>query len=69
MCLRTFKIICLEIYEHDLARFLTAPGLAWQGELKKTKVKLDLSTFIDVFNGTKRYQQRNMSCYSSICNI
>ena len=26
----------------DPARFLTAPGLAWQAALKKTKVKLDL---------------------------
>ena len=40
--------MCLEIYELDLAHFLTAPGLAWQGELKKTKVKLDLSTFSDM---------------------
>ena len=31
-----------EIYELDPAKFLSAPGLAWQAALKETKVKLDL---------------------------
>ena len=35
--------ICLEIYEPDPVCFLTAPGLAWQVALKKTKVKLDIT--------------------------
>ena len=47
MYLRTLEI-CLEIYELDLAKFLSAPGLAWQAALKKTKVKLDLLTDIDM---------------------
>ena len=34
--------MCLEIYELDLARFFTAPGLTWQTALKNTKVKLNL---------------------------
>ena len=34
----------LEIYELDPAHFLTAPVLAWEAALKKTKVKLDLLT-------------------------
>ena len=38
----------LEIYELDPAKFLSAPGLAWQAALKKTKVKLDLLTGIDM---------------------
>ena len=37
-----FRNICLEIYELDPAEFPSAPGLAWQTALKKTKVKLDL---------------------------
>ena len=41
-----FWNICLKIYELILANFLSAPGLAWQGALKKTKVKLDLSSYI-----------------------
>ena len=44
-----FKIICVKIYELDPAKFLSAPGLAWQADLKKTKVKLDLLTDINVF--------------------
>ena len=34
--------MCFEIYELDPAKFLSAPGLAWQAALKETKVKLDL---------------------------
>ena len=40
--------ICALKYEFDLARFLTASGLAWQAAFKKTKVTLDLSTDIDM---------------------
>ena len=39
-----FQNMYLEIFELDPAGFLTAPGLAWQAALKKTKVKLDLLT-------------------------
>ena len=38
----------LEIYKLNPAKFLSAPGLAWQAALKKTKVKLDLLTDIDI---------------------
>ena len=37
---------CIEIYELDPAHFLSAPELAWQGSLKKTKVELELLTDI-----------------------
>ena len=43
-----FRKICLEIYELDPAKCLSAPGLAWQVALKKTKVKLELLTDIDM---------------------
>ena len=39
---------CLEIYELDPVRFLSAPGLAWQAVFKKTKVKLELLTNVDM---------------------
>ena len=43
-----FRNKCIEIYELDLAHFLSAPGLAWQTCLKKTGVRLELLTNIDM---------------------
>ena len=43
-----FRNMCLETYELDPAKFISAPGLAWQAVLKNTKVKLDLLTDIDM---------------------
>ena len=43
-----FRNMCLKIHDLDLACFLTAPGLAWQAALKRTKVKLDLLTDVDM---------------------
>ena len=40
--------MCTKIYKLDPAKFLSVPGLAWQAALKKTKVKLDLLTDIDM---------------------
>ena len=40
-----FRNMCLEIYELDPPRFPTAP---WQAALRKTKVKLDILTDIDM---------------------
>ena len=45
--------MCLKIYQLHPAKFLSAPGLAWQAALKKTEVKLELLTDIDVINGWK----------------
>ena len=42
-----FRNMCINIYELDPAKFLSAPGLAWQAALKKTKVKLDILTGLD----------------------
>ena len=47
MCLKT-RDKCIEIYKLDPAHFLSAPGLAWQACLKKTWVKLELLTDIDM---------------------
>ena len=43
-----FRNMHIKILELDPTKFLAAPGLAWQAALKKTKVKLDLSTDIDI---------------------
>ena len=40
--------MCLDIHELDPAYFVSAPGLAWQACLKKTGVKLELLTDIDM---------------------
>ena len=44
----SFGNMCLEIYEPDPAKFLSVLGLAWPAVLKKTKVKLDLLTDVNV---------------------
>ena len=44
----SFRNKCIEIYQLDPAHFLFAPGLAWQACLKKTEVKLDFLTNIDM---------------------
>ena len=43
-----FRDKCIEIYKLDPAHFLSAPGLAWQACLKKTRVKLELLTDNDM---------------------
>ena len=43
-----FRNMFLEIYELDPAKFISAPGLTWQAALKKTTVKLDLLTDMDM---------------------
>ena len=49
-----FRNVCLEIFELDPAKFLSAPGLAWQEALKKTKTKLDLLTNTDMLIMVKK---------------
>ena len=43
-----FRNMCIEVYELDPAHFLSLPGLAWQACLKKTNIKLELSTDCDM---------------------
>ena len=43
-----FRNKCIEIYELNLAHFLSAPRLTWQACLKKTEVHLELLTNIDM---------------------
>ena len=43
-----FQEKCIEIYQVDPAHFVSAPGLAWQACLKKTNVKLELLTDINM---------------------
>ena len=43
-----FRNKCIEIYDFDPAHSLSAPGLAWQTYLNKTKVELELLTNNDM---------------------
>ena len=43
-----FRNMCIEVYELDPVHFLSAPGLAWQGCLIKTDLKLELLTDTDI---------------------
>ena len=43
-----FTDMCLKIYGLDPSYFYSAPGLSWNACLKKTGVKLDLLTDIDM---------------------
>ena len=45
---KNFRDRYINTYELDPAHFLSAPGLAWQACLKKTKVKLELLTDNDM---------------------
>ena len=60
MYLRTFEI-CVLIYL-SLIPF-SAPGLAWQAALKKTKVKSDLLTDIDMLLMVERGIRRGICHY------
>ena len=46
MSLKNLEKMCLEIYQLDLAKPLSAPGLDSQAALKKTEVELGLLTDI-----------------------
>ena len=46
--LENFRNMCIKIFEVYPAKFLSAPGLAWKAALKRTEVKLDLLTDIDM---------------------
>ena len=43
-----FRNKCIKIYEFDPVHFLSGPGLAWQACLKKTGIRLELLTNIDM---------------------
>ena len=51
--------MCLETYELDPTRFLTAPVITWQGTFNKTKIRLVRLTEIGVFHAIHRYAKDN----------
>ena len=49
-----FRDRFIDTYELDPAKFLSAPGLAWQACLKNTRVKLELLTNDDMLMMVKK---------------
>ena len=43
-----FRSMCIKVYKLDPAHFLSQTRLAWQACLKKTEVKLELLTDVDM---------------------
>ena len=56
-----FRNTCFKMYQLDPTKFLSALGLAWQAALKKTKVRLDSSTNIDVLLMVEKSVNHNIS--------
>ena len=50
-----FRNMHHEIYELDLAKFLSTPGLAWQAAFKNTKAKLILLADINMLIMAEKY--------------
>ena len=45
-----FRKICLNIYHLDPVKFISAHGLAWQAALKRSELKLESLTDIDMLS-------------------
>ena len=55
-----FRKMCLKIYHLDSVKFLSASGLAWQAALRKTEVKLELLTDIDMLLMVEKCNRRGI---------
>ncbi|CAB4008874.1 Gastrula zinc finger [Paramuricea clavata] len=44
-----FRRVCLDSYKLDPAHYISAPGLSWDAMLKRTGVKLDLLSNVDMY--------------------
>ena len=61
--------MCLEIYQLNLAKFLSAPRFAWQAGLKKTEVKSELLTDIDMLLIVEKGTRGGIDMQNLIINI
>ena len=59
-----FRKVCQEKYGLDPARYYSAPGLSWDAFLKKTGVKLDLLTDLDMHLFIERGMRGGISMVS-----
>ena len=70
----SFRNTCIKVHKLDPAHFLSAPGLAWQACLKRTEIKLELITDVDmllmvekeirggIYHAICRYAKANNKC-------
>ena len=61
----TFRNMCFKIYWLDHAKKFSVPGLAWQAALKRTKIKLDHLTNIEMISMVEK-GIRGAICHSII---
>ena len=59
-----FRQMCLKIYQLDPSKFLSTPGLALQAVLKRTEVKLELLTDIDMLLTAEKELQEEYAMQS-----
>ena len=52
-----FRNMYLKTYEHNAAKFLSAPGLAWQVALKQLGKIRSVNWYKYIINGRKKYYQ------------
>ena len=62
-----FRNICFKIYKLNSTKFISVYGLAWQAALKKTKVKLDLLTYIDILLMVEKVSEEVTQWHISLC--
>lgn len=60
-----FRNVSLNIYNLDPTHYITAPSLSWDSMLKKSKIKLELLTDIDMINFFKK-SIRGGICHCSV---
>ena len=69
---KNLRKICLKIYHLDPVKLLPAPRLAWTATLKKTEVKLELLTDIDMLlmveNGIRGGKYHAIHRYAKVNN-
>ena len=57
-----FRKTCLRYYKLDPCHYFTSPGLSWDAMLKKTGVKLELMSNINMFQFIERGIRGGVSC-------
>ena len=56
-----FRKTCMQYYKLDPCHYFTSPGLSWDAMLKMTNIKLELMTYIDMFQFIKKGMRGGVS--------